>query len=59
MLKIIKDFVEGNLDAPVFFDVLYSSDEMEPTLLSTSVTNAIFDAVSIYILRKVLRGKTK
>lgn len=44
----MKDFVEGKLDAPSFFDLLYTSDEMEAALLAETNIPQWTNAATLY-----------
>lgn len=48
MMKIIKDFVEGKLDASSFFDALYSSGEMESVLMAETRLPQWAGAATLY-----------
>lgn len=48
MIKAIKDFVEGKLDAPSFFDILYSSEEMEAVFMAETSVPSWTNAISLY-----------
>lgn len=48
MINIIKDFVEGKLDAPSFFNTLYTSDEMESAFMAETNMPSWTNATTLY-----------